>query len=332
MEKERVSIIIPNFNRANFIGETLYSVISQTYQNWEAIVVDDGSTDGSLDIIESYAKKDGRISSFIRDRLPKGPSTCRNIGVEKSKGEYLIFLDSDDLLAPFCLAQRVEFMMKNSNLDFGVFNLELFKYTPGDTSIVFNKYGNNKDCYLKMFMRNELPWACPNPIWRKDSFNRLGGFDENLIIMEDPELHTRALIDDFNFKVVKDTSPDCFYRQNSFNEEKKEYFYDLSIKGRIYFIRKTITLLKNKELDKIEYKSYLKNLRIAYIKLIKQFFIARVSSNVDLYFNTLKWCKREKIISGIDNILLTLLAKSWLSNNVLIKRFRIKGILTQFIR
>src|SRR5688500_14327273 len=74
-----VSIIIPNFNRVHLIGETLDSLLRQSYSNWEAIVVDDRSTDTSLLVIEEYVKKDSRIRFFIRSREPKGAPTCRNI-------------------------------------------------------------------------------------------------------------------------------------------------------------------------------------------------------------------------------------------------------------
>ena len=98
IETPLVSIVIPLYNRAELIAETLQSVLMQFYQNWECIVVDDGSTDNSFQVIKSLFEKDNRIKVYERNREPKGASTCRNIGIEKSNGEYIIFLDSDDLL------------------------------------------------------------------------------------------------------------------------------------------------------------------------------------------------------------------------------------------
>ncbi|MCF4102115.1 glycosyltransferase family 2 protein [Gillisia sp. M10.2A] len=96
-----VSIIIPTYNRAHLIGGTLDSIISQTYTNWECIVVDDGSDDYTTELLEFYSYKDPRIQYFQRpSHLNKGANACRNFGLEKSKGEYIMWFDSDDLMLP----------------------------------------------------------------------------------------------------------------------------------------------------------------------------------------------------------------------------------------
>jgi glycosyltransferase involved in cell wall biosynthesis len=102
-----ISIIIPTFNREKLIAKTLDSVLIQTYHNWECIIVDDGSSDNSYTIIDKYLNKDNRFHFTKRNREPKGASTCRNIGTNMASGEYLIFLDSDDVLDTLCLENRV---------------------------------------------------------------------------------------------------------------------------------------------------------------------------------------------------------------------------------
>lgn len=87
-----ISIIIPVYNREKLVQETLVSVIAQTNENWECIVIDDGSTDKTWQGLETYSKKDDRIKPIKRYRGPKRANTCRNIGIENSEGEYLIFL------------------------------------------------------------------------------------------------------------------------------------------------------------------------------------------------------------------------------------------------
>ena len=106
MIKELVSIIIPSFNSETYISETIDSILNQTYPYWEAIVVDDGSSDETCSIVKRYSQNDKRIQLFLRVSTAKGASVCRNIGIEKAIGKYIIFLDSDDLLAPFCLKER----------------------------------------------------------------------------------------------------------------------------------------------------------------------------------------------------------------------------------
>ena len=104
----KVSIITPLFNRAHILHETANSVMAQTHDDWEWIVVDDGSNDDGPEMVRQWAAADPRIQLHIRDRAPKGACTCRNIGASASTGEFLIFLDSDDLLTSFCLEQRLE--------------------------------------------------------------------------------------------------------------------------------------------------------------------------------------------------------------------------------
>ncbi|MDO5760752.1 MAG: glycosyltransferase family 2 protein, partial [Bacteroidota bacterium] len=120
MEDNLITVVVPVFNNQNTIEETIESVLNQTNSNWEVICVDDGSTDNSVSIIKEYCKKDDRISLIIRDIAPKGGSHCRNIGAFNAKGKYVMFLDADDLLAPFCLEKRLS-SIKDTNADFVVF-------------------------------------------------------------------------------------------------------------------------------------------------------------------------------------------------------------------
>src|SRR5438874_4990605 len=133
-----VTICTPSFNRADLIRETLDSLIAQTLPEWEMIVVDDGSTDNSSDIVREYSARDPRIRLLSRDREPKGACTCRNIAVENALGRYVLFLDTDDLLAPFCLAQRVAVLESQRDLDFAVFSMLLFSGSPASADRFWN--------------------------------------------------------------------------------------------------------------------------------------------------------------------------------------------------
>jgi glycosyltransferase involved in cell wall biosynthesis len=103
---KKVSVITPVFNRADLINRTINSLLSQTYSNWEHIIVDDGSTDNTVKVIEEYAQRDDRIKLFHRGHLTKGANTCRNIGKRESRGDYIIYLDSDATLSSYCVTQR----------------------------------------------------------------------------------------------------------------------------------------------------------------------------------------------------------------------------------
>jgi glycosyltransferase involved in cell wall biosynthesis len=206
-----VSIIIPNFNKATFIAESIRSVLEQDFEDWEAIIVDDGSTDNSVEIINNLVSNDPRLKLFQRNRLPKGGSTCRNIGIENARGDYLFFFDSDDLMTKDCIGERVNLMQDNTTLDFAVFPVGTFYKAIGDSTMVWR---TKKGDHLKQFLRHDLPWNIMSPIWRTPFVkNKLNGFDESFPRLQDVEFHTRALLQKgLEYKIVNNTTPKCFYR------------------------------------------------------------------------------------------------------------------------
>ena len=113
-----VSIVVPVYNAARFMDDTIQTVLNQTYQNWELLLVDDCSSDESVQIIKKYQKKDERIKLF---KLSKnsGAAIARNTGIDKAKGRYLAFLDADDLWVQNKLDLQVAFMQeKNAAFSF----------------------------------------------------------------------------------------------------------------------------------------------------------------------------------------------------------------------
>ncbi len=118
MDSILVSIIIPTFNRAHFLKETLNSVKLQTYSNWECIIVDDGSSDNTQDLLDEFCALDPRIKFFHRPiNRPKGANACRNFGFEKSRGQYIQWFDSDDLMVKDHLEQKVN-VLEGTQVDF----------------------------------------------------------------------------------------------------------------------------------------------------------------------------------------------------------------------
>lgn len=111
-----VSIITPNYNCGRFIAQTIESVLAQTYTNWEMLIVDDCSTDNSVQIALSYAEKDSRIK-VVQNEKNCGAAISRNKAIELAQGEFVAFLDSDDLWLPDKLEKQIAFMRQN-NCDF----------------------------------------------------------------------------------------------------------------------------------------------------------------------------------------------------------------------
>ncbi|WP_100615118.1 glycosyltransferase family 2 protein [Confluentibacter citreus] len=106
-----VSIIIPTYNRVQLIGETLDSVLAQTYSNWECIIVDDGSTDNTSALLEFYCKKDSRFQYHHRPKnQPKGGNAARNYGFKVSKGDYINWFDSDDIMLNEFIENKIQLL------------------------------------------------------------------------------------------------------------------------------------------------------------------------------------------------------------------------------
>lgn len=111
-----VSIVTPLHNTENFIEDSIKSVLSQTHTHWEMIIVDDCSTDNSKKLVKTYAEKDSRIKLIALDKN-HGPALTRNKAIEKAKGDYIAFLDSDDIWVPTKLEKQLQFM-KDHDLAF----------------------------------------------------------------------------------------------------------------------------------------------------------------------------------------------------------------------
>jgi len=124
----KVSIIIPMHNVEAYVSQAIESVLSQSFDNFELIIVDDGSTDSSFLIAANFVEKDCRCRILRQGN--RGPGASRNLGIDSAKGEYLYFLDADDILMPNALQICIDLFIK-LNLDFIAFSSEVFTSIPG---------------------------------------------------------------------------------------------------------------------------------------------------------------------------------------------------------
>ncbi|MGJ8551123.1 glycosyltransferase family 2 protein [Winogradskyella wichelsiae] len=194
-----VSIIVPSYNRAHLIGETLESIIDQTYINWECIIVDDGSTDNTAKVVEAYCKKDSRFQYHLRpkDRL-QGGNAARNYGFEKSKGEYVNWFDSDDIMLPNFLAEKLRIFNSHPNLDavlaYGAY------FENNITNVDIKKPKLDLENVLLDYVSSKLIFATPGPLWKKSFLDGQNLFDEERLKIQDTEFHFRMLIEGMDFK------------------------------------------------------------------------------------------------------------------------------------
>lgn len=204
-----MSIIIPLFDNEKDIQSTINSILTQTYTDWEAIFVDDGCQDATMDIVARNSVTEPRIRYVKRTREPKGGSTCRNIGASVSNGDYIIFLDGDDVLAPTCLSNRIK-TIEQTEYDFMVFPMSTFTNDINKNRRL-TKWGIRDYDYY--YITGAPAWQVTSPIYRRSFWDTLKGFDEGFTRSQDIELGLRSVIESHgNFKVIENIESDCFYR------------------------------------------------------------------------------------------------------------------------
>lgn len=210
-DKPVVSVVIPTKDRVDLLAETLDSLRAQTCEAWEAIVVDDGSSDGTLPYLRETAEQEPRIRFFERTGSRSGACVARNQGFERVRADSVVFLDSDDLLAADALRGRVEFLSERPELDFGVFPCEIFRATAGDLGELLGAEPR-AEADLHRFLLHEIPWITCSVIWRKAAIERLGGWNEELSCWQDWDLHARACARGLRHVKI-DGQSDCFLRR-----------------------------------------------------------------------------------------------------------------------
>ncbi len=189
-DRPLVSVVIPTHNRRDLIVETLDSVRAQTYPHWEVVVVDDGSTDDTWAYLEQASREEPRVRPYRREGEVGNANVCRNQGVAHSSGGYVVFLDSDDLLAPDCLERRVRDMECYPGLAYIAYLSELFAEAPGDLGILWNVFTTESD--LTRFLRVDNPWHTTGPIWRREVIERYP-WDASVLSWQDGDFHMRVL-------------------------------------------------------------------------------------------------------------------------------------------
>jgi len=215
MKSPLVSIIIPTYNRAHLIGETLDSVLAQTYTHWECIVVDDGSTDNTADLLKTYCEKDARFQFHQRpaDR-PKGANACRNYGFELSKGEYINWFDSDDMM----LAEKLEtqiLALHNSNYDYTICQTMKIDATNNKKIglITPNLISEN---IFEDYILAKIFWLTGAPLWKNQFLKKTRLiFDEELHQAQDYDFHMRILYVSENYLPID--KPMVLFKQHEGN-------------------------------------------------------------------------------------------------------------------
>jgi len=187
-----VSVIIPTYNSSQFVAQAVSSVLDQTYHRYEIIVVDDGSTDKTRTVLEQFRDK---IKYVCQEN--RGPSSARNAGIKVARGEYVAFLDSDDLWTPNKLEVQVAFLGCHPHIGLVFSDIERFGQGKAvRQSLAEEVFGPTilseipvRKAFAKLVQVNYIP--TPTVMMRKECFKTVGLFDENLRCVEDRDMWLR---------------------------------------------------------------------------------------------------------------------------------------------
>lgn len=185
----KVSVIIPAYNAEKYLHETIKSVLEQTANSWELIIVNDGSTDKTEEVARLFADQNDRIS--LISKVNAGVSMARNVGIEHSKGQYLAFLDADDIWLSNNLAVKVDFI--DSHPTVGLVHSSGLIIDENSKSLDRLKSGKSGKLLDDLLLWEDECVPTPSSILTKRSvINELGGFDVNLSNNADQEFFIRV--------------------------------------------------------------------------------------------------------------------------------------------
>lgn len=258
IKKEKISVIIPVYNVVSRLEKCLESITHQSYENIEIVVIDDGSTDGSGDICDTYSKNDSRIKVIHQDN--HGLSYARNVGIEKATGDYLFFLDSDDYLRPDTLSFLIE-QMTRCKADISACGVE-YLYDDGHTSPFTNErpgIWSGKEAVTQMMRSNNLCSIACNKLYKSELWSDVR-FPEGKLHEDEATIY-KVL---YKSNIVTYT-PNCFYRYyqrtDSITKENianRYQDYIVAIEERIDFFesKDEAKLVQHSVLTLLEYIKY----------------------------------------------------------------------------
>lgn len=308
-----ISIIIPTYNRAQLIGETLDSILVQTYQKWECIIVDDGSTDNTEEIISPYLIRDNRFQYYKRPKNTlKGPCSCRNYGFKKSLGEFIYWFDSDDILLTDALERRINCFQPDVDVVIG--RAEFFD--TDSKEILFRNKIVSKDLIYDYFI-GAITFYVSGPMWRRKFLiiNQLL-FDEKISYLDDWDFNLRAIYKVPNIVILDEVL--FFYRSHPYSLSKQVNFLNIEeLISECYARNKHYVLLKKSKLDDGRIGIFLLN---RFKIIFKDVLLKSDKRSFYFYFNLIQLqLKNKKILNSVKTTCGFVLYKIFKRGSVLIR-------------
>lgn len=271
-----ISIIVPCYNQAQYLSEALESVVAQTIENWECVIVNDGSTDNTLDIANRWARRDDRF--IVIDKENGGPSDARNVGIKASNGKYILPLDGDDKIAPTYSQKAVDYLEEHDDTRLVYCLAEFFDGKNGLFELPDYEY-------KKMLWQNMI--FC-SAVFRRSDYDKTDGYNTNMKYgLEDWDFWLSLLSE--KDKVYRISEIEFYYRKHSVSrttgaevnndyslkqlvlnhiDKYQPYFGEMvDAKRRVAYIEKEIEIIRSSTSFRFGYAI------ISQMNLIKEKFI-----------------------------------------------------------
>lgn len=246
MEVPLVSVIVPNYNYSGYLPECIHSVLSQSHRSIECIVVDDGSTDNSVDVLKKLASSDSRLSFITKPN--SGCEASRNEGMKLASGKYISFVDSDDKWASKKIENQLN-TMNEMNADFIYSNASSFT---NEGTINKIQYESRNLTIYDFISGNPISGSASSVMMKREVFERVGFFDTKYHGVEDVTYWFRCFLNKFRFAHCP--SYDVFIRSHSGSMTKT--FNNRMFDYNLFILKRELQLLKEMKYD-IDKKQFL---------------------------------------------------------------------------
>ncbi|WP_370479368.1 glycosyltransferase family 2 protein [Tamlana flava] len=283
-----VSIIVATYNRSGYILEAIASISNQTFKDWECLIVDDGGTDNTKEVLLPILAKDHRFKYYLRSsEYQKGLPGARNYGLDLAKGDYIIFFDDDDIVHPQNLEFCVKELESNTDISFCRYISNVFKGAFDGRFDYANEYATFYIDYrdLGKIIKNELQIISCAVMWRKGCFEN-NRFQESLMYAEEWELYTRIISSGCKGISIEKT---LYFGRKHPDSNTGEFYNNDSVRKASYAdaIQLVVATLHQRGLVSNDIIRYFTQISL---KFKSYDLFARILDTLDLnFFEKLKW-------------------------------------------
>lgn len=258
----KISIITPTYNSSKFVERTIKSVLTQTYTDWEYLIIDDHSTDNTVELINKFAKKDSRIKFYSTSQNSGGPALPKNVGIENAKGEYVAFLDHDDEWLPEKLEKQLKVFSKSKDEKLGLVSCFL-NIRDNEGKLLYKHKKNYRGDVIKQLANGNFIVTSSCVMTKLNILKEVGLFDNKLKTSDDWDMWLRISQSEYNFEYVPEYLINYnihgknAYTKNVNKNDKEEFIilykkhneiflkYNLKAVGHYYFYEKKYKIARS---------------------------------------------------------------------------------------